>query len=110
MGNISSAWQVAAGNGKATLDASWSMLRGFLRYNCDHAGVAFAEVNEAYTTRTCSCCKGLTGPKGEEELNVRRWVCGECGAEHDRDRNAAVNIARLGYEALGLQWPGSSSL
>jgi IS605 OrfB family transposase len=49
VGNISSAWQVAAGNSKATHDASWTMLRGFLRYKCDHAGVAFAEVNEAYT-------------------------------------------------------------
>jgi len=107
VGNISSAWQIAAGNGKATHDASWSMLRSFLRYKCDHAGVAFAEVNEAYTTQTCSCCKALTGPKGEQGLNVRQWVCSDCSAEHDRDRNAAINIARLGREALGLQWPGS---
>jgi putative transposase len=109
VGNISSTWQIAAGNGKATHDASWSMLRGFFRYKCDHAGLAFAEVNEAYTTQTCSCCKALTGPKGEEDLNVRRWVCRGCGAEHDRDQNAAINIARLGCEALGLQWPGSPS-
>ena len=26
-------------------------------------------MNEAYTTQTCSCCKALTGPKGEKELN-----------------------------------------
>jgi putative transposase len=109
VGNISCAWQVAAGNGKATLDASWSMLRGFLRYKCDHAGVAFAEVNEVYTTQTCSFCKALTGPKGEEDLTVRRWVCRDCGAEHDRDQNAAINIARLGCEALGPRWPGSPS-
>jgi putative transposase len=83
--------------------------RGFFRYKCDHAGLAFAEVNEAYTTQTCSCCKALTGPKGEEELTVRRWVCRDCGGEHDRDQNAAINIARLGCEALGLQWPGSPS-
>jgi len=110
VGNISSAWQIAAGNGKATHDASWSMLRNLFRYKCDHAGVAFAEVNEAYTTQTCSCCKALTGPKGEQDLNIRQWVCSECGAEHDRDRNAAINIARLGCEALGLQWSGSPSV
>jgi IS605 OrfB family transposase len=109
VGNISSAWQIAAGNGKATRDASWTMLRRFFRYKCDHAGVAFAKVNEAYTTQTCSCCKARTGPKGEQDLDVRRWVCCACGAEHDRDQNAAINIARLGCEALGLQWPGSPS-
>ena len=107
VGNISSAWQIAAGNGKATHDASWTMLRSFFGYKCDHAGVAFAEVNEAYTTQTCSCCLSRTGPKGEQNLDVRQWVCSECDAEHDRDQNAAINIARLGCEALGLQWPGS---
>ncbi|QRM32495.1 RNA-guided endonuclease TnpB family protein [Microvirga sp. VF16] len=110
VGNISSAWQVASGNGKATHDASWSMLRSFFGYKCDHAGVAFAEVNEAYTTQTCSCCKALTRPKGEQDLDIRQWTCCECGAEHDRDRNAATNIARLGCEALGLQWPRSPSV
>ncbi len=110
VGNISPAWQIAAGNGKATHDASWTMLRRFFGYKCDHAGVAFAEVNEAYTTQTCSCCKALTGPRGEQELSVRRWVCCECGAEHDRDENAATNIARLGCEALGPQSPGGTSV
>jgi putative transposase len=43
------------------------------------------------------------GPKGREGLEIRQWECGECGATHDRDCNAAINIARLGCEALGLQ-------
>jgi transposase len=41
----------------------------------------------------CSACGVLAGPKGQESLKVREWVCG-CGAVHDRDRNAAVNILR----------------
>ena len=67
-------------------------------------------MNEAYTTQTCSCCNALTGPRGEQQLNIRRWVCCECGADHDRDHNAAINIARLGCEALGRQGPGSPSV
>jgi transposase len=83
---------------KSVLDAGWSMLRGMLRYKCDHAGVAYAEVEEANTTRTCSSCGGLTGPTGRAGLGLWRWPCGACGAEHDRDQNAARNIARLGCE------------
>jgi len=110
VGNISPQWQIASGKGKATLDVSWSMLRNLVRYKCDHAGVAFAEVSESYTTQACSQCASLGGPKGREGLGVRQWVCGECGTVHDRDLNAAVNIARLGCETLGPKWPGSLAL
>jgi IS605 OrfB family transposase len=110
VGNISSTWQIASGAAKATLDVSWSMLRDFLEYKCDHAGVAFAEVDEAYTTQACSECLALSGLQGREGLAVRQWVCSECGTVHDRDRNAALNIARLGCETLGLNGPGSLAL
>jgi IS605 OrfB family transposase len=103
VGNVSSSWQTQSGNGKAVLDVSWASLRNMLRYKCDHAGVVFAEVDESYTTQTCSACLSVCGPKGREGLGTRQWVCSECGTDHDRDRNAAVNIARLGCEALGLQ-------
>ena len=29
-----------------------------------------------------------------------KWKCSNCGAEHDRDENAALNIARLGQEKM----------
>ena len=34
------------------------------------------------------------------DLSIRAWRCPECGAEHDRDVNAAVNILRKGMEIL----------
>jgi IS605 OrfB family transposase len=79
VGNISSPWQIASGAGKATLDVSWSMLRNLLDYKCDHAGVAFAEVDEADPTQTCSECLALSGPQGREGLAVRQWVCSAMG-------------------------------
>src|SRR3982075_2613869 len=106
VGNVSSSWQISSGRGKATHDVSWSMLRNFLQYKCDHAGVVFAEVDEKLTTQTCSACLSVNGPKGHKGLAIRQWVCGECGTVHHRDGNAAINIARLGCEALGL-CPGS---
>ena len=72
------------------------MLRKFLRYKCDHAGVVFAQVNEAYTTQTCSCCTSRTGPKGIAGLGIRQWECSVCGTLHDRDINAARNILATG--------------
>lgn len=75
-----------------------ALLRGMLRYKCDCAGVAYAEVNGANTTRTCSSCGCCSGPTGLAGLSIRRWTCGEFGADHDRDRNAAQTIARLGCE------------
>ncbi|WP_371826961.1 RNA-guided endonuclease InsQ/TnpB family protein [Microvirga sp. VF16] len=107
VGNISSTWQIASGAAKATHDVSWSMLRNFLKYKCDHAGVAFAEVDESYTTQACSGCDARSGPHGREGLAVRLGVCSECGSAHDRDRTAALTIARLGCETLGLKGPGS---
>ncbi|MDH2313861.1 RNA-guided endonuclease InsQ/TnpB family protein [Methylobacterium brachiatum] len=98
VGDVSASAMTKTRMAKRVLDAGWSTLRGMLRYKCDHAGVAYAEVNEANTTRTCSSCGCLSGPAGLAGLSIRRWRCSECGAEHDRDQNAARNIARLGCE------------
>lgn len=106
VGDLSCKWQIAS-NGKGTHDNSWAQKRTLFRYKSEHAGVLYADVPEAFTTQVCSHCHAVSGPKGREELGVRRWVCGECGTEHTRDQNAAVNIARLGCETLGLKWPRS---
>ena len=71
--------------------------------------VVFEEVNEAFSTQTCSCCGSIppSSPKGRASLGIRRWTCSDCGAEHDRDTNAARNIARLGLQALAGGVSGS---
>ncbi len=41
------------------------------------------------SSKVCSCC----GHKQDEmALSVRRWTCQACGADHDRDLNAAINL------------------
>ena len=69
------------------------MLRIFLRYKCDGAGVADANVNDALSTRTCSERGSLSGQKAQKRsFAIMRWARGDCIADHDRAPNAALNI------------------
>ena len=85
---------------KSVLDAGWSTFRTMLRYKCDDAGAWFEEVDEAYSSQTCSACLARSGPKGIAGLGIREWSCVHCGAVHDRDINAARNILAAGHGRL----------
>jgi putative transposase len=100
VGNVNASALTKTPHAKSVLDASWSAFRTMLRYNCDFAGATFAEVNEAFSTQTCSACDSRSGPKGIAGLGIRAWTCGECGAVHDRNVNAAKNILAAGRRRL----------
>jgi putative transposase len=85
---------------KSVLDAGWSAFRTMLLYKCADAGVWFAEVDEAFSTQTCSVCNSRAGPKGRKDLGIRGWQCTVCGAVHDRNVNAAHNILAAGHRRL----------
>lgn len=61
----------------------------------------------SYTTQTCSCCGSIpaSSPKGRAGLRIREWVCSDCGAQHDRDVNAAKNILARGLARLAEGTP-----
>jgi len=84
---------------KSVCDAGWTMLRHQLRYKAIAHGAVYVEVSERLTTQICSSCTAVSGPKGIAGLGIRQWAC-DCGAVHDRDVNAAMNIARLGQQTL----------
>ena len=100
VGNVNASALAKTNQAKSVLDAGWSAFRTMLQYKCDRAGVWFDEVNEAYSTQTCSCCRKRTGPKGLEGLGVREWTCSDCGTAHHRDINAAKNILAAGHGRL----------
>lgn len=79
---------------KSIHDAGWSSFVGMLRYKAELHGRNFVQINRFQpTSQTCSACGVRDGPK---PLNIRGWVCGGCGASHDRDHNAARNILAAG--------------
>lgn len=106
VGNVNAAGLAKTSMAKSVLDASWSTFRTMLQYKCDDAGVWFEEVNEAYSTVTCSVCKKRTGPSGREGLRIREWTCLGCSTHHDRDVNAARNILAAGLARLAGGTPG----
>lgn len=102
VGNVNASGLAKTNMAKSVLDAGWTSFRTMLKYKCDSAGVLFEEVNEAYSTVTCSACGSRSGPKGLKELRIREWACTECGEYHDRDTNAAKNILARGHARLAV--------
>ena len=104
VGDVASAKLVKTKMAKSTLDAGWSSLKTMLEYKSHQAGIVFMEVNEAYSTQTCSCCGSIpvSSPKGRAGLRIREWTCSDCGAVHDRDVNAARNILAAGHRRLAV--------
>jgi putative transposase len=100
VGNVNAARLANTRMVKSVLDASWTTFRSQLRYKASRHGARFIEADERWTSRTCSCCGTIpaSSPKGMGALGVRRWECSDCGADHDRDVNAAQNILRVGLE------------
>ena len=107
VGDVASSKLVKTKMAKSTLDAGWSMLKTMLEYKATQAGIVFEEVNERYSTQTCSSCGTIpsSSPKGLAGLNKRDWVCCECGAVHNRDVNAALNIRARGLSRLAEGTP-----
>lgn len=69
----------------------WSEFRELLAYKAHRDGRTLRVVDRWYpSSKTCSACGHLLA---ELSLGTRRWTCPGCGALHDRDVNAARNIA-----------------
>lgn len=99
VGNVSPSKLKQTRFARSVSDAGWSNFKSMLAYKAITLGVEYKEINEKFSTVTCSVCFERTGPSGLSALGVREWIC-KCGATHNRDVNAAKNILRFGHETL----------
>jgi transposase len=73
--------------------------------------IAVGNVNAAALAKTSMAKSVLDAalpasrPKGIADLGTRAWTCSECGCDHDRDTNAALNILRRGRATLAVGIP-----
>ena len=76
--------------------AAPSELIGAIQNAAQREGVPFIKVNPRYTSKTCFTC----GKVNKNLKSETTWKCGYCSSMHDRDENAARNIAALGLKQL----------
>ena len=85
---------------KAISDVCWGMFTNFLDYKLKEKGGLLLEIDRWFpSSKTCSSC---LMQMSDMPLEVRQWTCPSCGADHDRDENAAKNIRAEGIRMLSV--------
>ena len=83
---------------KAINDAGWGELVRQLEYKAAWYGRTLVKIDRWYpSSKRCHACGYVLESLA---LDVRQWVCPECGVRHDRDVNAAKNIVAVGHTVL----------
>ena len=81
---------------KAIRDAASGGLLQKIRYKADWYGTIIVEADRFYpSSKLCSDCGAHNASLGREPY----WICPDCGVQHDRNENAALNLLTLAINA-----------
>lgn len=84
---------------KSISDVSWYELTRQLEYKAKWNKRKYVKIDIFYaSSQLCSVCGYQNADT--KNLSVRTWICPKCGAEHDRDINAAKNILAEGLRQI----------
>jgi putative transposase len=90
-------------------DVSFGEIRRQLEYKAVRYGTTIIVADQWYpSSKLCSSC----GHKNSDlELKDRKWTCPNCGVEHDRDLNAAINLKKLALtNSVSVVSPSAQSI
>lgn len=91
---------------QAISDASWGQFLTMLEYKGKLYGCEIRKLDRFFpSSKRCSKCgyihENLT-------LDIREWICPECGTHHDRDINASTNILIFSNPQIRQELPEST--
>ena len=76
---------------RAIADVGMYSFRSMLEYKCSWYEKELILVNRFFpSSKRCNVCGHIVGAL---PLSIREWECPKCKSKHDRDHNAAINIA-----------------
>jgi putative transposase len=85
---------------KHVFDVSWSEFRRMLTYKSTWYGKTLSVIDRYFpSSQICHCC-GVNG--GKKSVEIRYWICSNCGSKLDRDNNASINILNEGLRNLSV--------
>ena len=90
-------------HGKSVNDLGWYYFVQRLKTKAEEQGKMVIEANKWFaSSKTCNICGYVNN---DLTISDRSWICPKCGTEHNRDKNAAMNLRDV---ALNIFTEGTS--
>ena len=80
-------------HGKSVNDLGWYCFVQRLKTKAEEHGKAIIEADKWFaSSKMCNICGYVNR---DLTISDRTWLCPRCGKEHNRDKNAAINLKNL---------------